>query len=168
MVSVTFTKLTVPWLTFHTSYMNLNLKGLGISINVSRRIEWLIMAAVIIFIVMIVVIWFFNFQTTLRDSKRKADIKTIANALEIHYNTSDNQYCKNGLTSTFCHPQFTWFEGGVPHDPLYGDYINLPKDGDKSYTICAKLELGRGNSSDLNGTSASGMSAGYYCQKNQQ
>lgn len=132
------------------------------------KVELLVVIALVLTILIIGTLGSLNVQKQLRDSKRKADIGIIAGSLELHYNSKSNQFCKNSQIGSYCHPKYPWFEGGVPIDPLTGDYLNLPNDGDKQFLICAKLEGGGGNYLNSAGTPASSNNGSYYCQSNQQ
>jgi hypothetical protein len=133
-----------------------------------HKTEWLILASLLTVIILVGLSAFLDVHKGLRDSKRRADIGIIANAVEIHYNTKLNEFCSDAPIGSYCHPQYSWFSGGVPLDPLRGDYINLPQNGDKEFLICAKLERGEGNASTTDGTLDKAKPADYYCQKNQQ
>jgi hypothetical protein len=133
-----------------------------------KKIEFLVVIALFLTIAIFATVGFLDLQKGLRDSKRKADIGIIASSLEAHYNNKANQFCPNVQVNSYCHPQFTWFQGGIPTDPLRGDYIHLPASGDKQYLICAKLEIETGNSASTDGTPARSNKGQYYCQKNQQ
>lgn len=110
-------------------------------------------------------------QASGRDAKRRSDIDAASQALETNWRPTTSQY-----------PQLvpTMFTTGLPSEPLgttYGGYYwngvttapVSPATGYSTYTICAQLEKGGGNSSTNTViTSASGATAIYYCKKNQQ
>lgn len=112
-------------------------------------------------------IGFTLFQTTqssARDAKRRADMDSVATALETRFDASASTY-PAALSAD-------WFsDRSVPVDSLNtGDYIYsvvIPAAAD-SYTACARLEKGGGNFSDQGTTAASGESAIYYCKRSQQ
>src|SRR5258708_12002540 len=106
---------------------------------VIHKTEWLILAILLTVIILAAITAFLDVHKGLRDSKRRADIGIIANALEIHYNTKLNEFCPDAQLGSYCHPQYAWFQGGVPTDPLPGDYIKLPKNADKKFLLFAKL-----------------------------
>lgn len=114
------------------------------------RVELIIFLAIFFAILISGTVAFLEMQKSIRDTKRRADIEIISSSLDVHYNSFENQFC-NAPAATYCAANPNWFQGGVPTDPLKGEYLNLPKDGDKDFTICAKLERG-----------------GQYCQKNRQ
>lgn len=135
-------------------------------------IELMVVVAIIAILMVIGLILYFNAQKNARDASRKADINAIGAAMEAHYVPIKG---KCGVTDvspgTFCAPLADWFAGKkMPKDPKTdADYLGVPAtDGVNSYVVCAQLENGYGNSSDVQGTRSSGADAGYFCRKNQQ
>lgn len=133
-------------------------------------VELMVAITIIAILATIGITIFSGAQKQARDSKRKQDIDSIAIALETRYNATLNQYC-TGAVATYCAPADTWFSAGTkPQDPKDStNYFDLPVDGATSYTICASMEGGNGNSSTKTTmTVATGASAVYYCRVNQQ
>lgn len=122
-------------------------------------IELLVVISIIAILSVIGVTIFVGAQKNARDSKRRADIDAISNALEVHHNNSANENCNNAGAGTYCAPQDNWFAGGKePTDPQTGakySYTpNPPVDGMTTYKVCASLEADNG--------------ATPYCKSNQQ
>ena len=119
-------------------------------------VELLIVVSIIAILAVIGLIVFGNFQKGARDARRKADIDSIATAMEANYVEATSQY--TALAASM-------FSGGViPKDPLNGttncagidcDYCSLTAAGDcdgnsevgagnpaagVSYVVCTNLE----------------------------
>lgn len=132
-------------------------------------VELLVVVTILAILGVIGVTVFSGTQKGARDSRRLGDIDAIAKGLETRYNSTLNQNC-TANAGTYCAPVAAWFAGNsIPLDPQTGaGYSGLPAAGATTFTICARLENNNGNSSDVNGTAASGAAAIYYCRKNQQ
>jgi hypothetical protein len=135
-----------------------------------NRVEILILLSIMIGLILVFLNFVFDVQRSARDSKRRADIETIAKQLELHFNRTSGQYCPEVGVDTYCYLQDKWFtKNKLPLDPLTSQpYFNLPKDGDKRFMICAKLE----KENNLYGTKHNGdlgLAPGYYyCISSQQ
>lgn len=131
-----------------------NLKGFTL-------IELMVAIAIVAVLATIGFSLFQNAQGAARDARRRGDIDAISKALETNF---------DAVAGTYVAPATTMFTGGVvPADPLNtGAYVysGSPAAGATSFVICAKLERGGGNSSDIAGTPAS--NGAFYCTKNQQ
>lgn len=126
-------------------------------------VELLVVISIIAVLSVIGFTIFTGVQKNARDSRRKADIDSIAKALEANYTS--------GSATPYPVLAGTMFAGGlVPDDPQNQapyTYTGKPGAAAASYTVCAKLENGKGgNSSDTSGTAAA--DGGFYCRKNQQ
>jgi prepilin-type N-terminal cleavage/methylation domain-containing protein len=108
-------------------------------------VELLVAITIIAIIALIGLTVFTGLQSNARDSKRRADVNAISEALELHYNYTLNQKC-TGDGGTYCPVQSTWFSGHtIPKDPQTGsDYQNIPTSSSAipTYTICTTLESG--------------------------
>lgn len=104
-------------------------------------IELMVVIAIIAILSVVGITIFSGTQKSARDSRRRSDIDAISKALEVHYNTSANQYCTAGA-GTYCAPVVGWFGSGVlPVDPQTGaQYTGLPANGATTYNVCATLE----------------------------
>lgn len=122
-------------------------------------VELLVVMTIIAILSVIGLAMYEGAQSQARDAKRRQEIDAIAAALEQRYNSS-----------TFSYPTALddkWFQGGgipIPPDPDE-IYTGLDDIG-PSYIICANLENKNGNSSNPEGTDASGDDASYYCREN--
>lgn len=125
-------------------------------------VELLIVVSIIAILAVIGLVIFGNFQKNARDARRKADINSIATAMESNYNETTGQYKALAVSM---------FSGGViPKDPLTGTncsenvckYCSLDSEGDctttsdtvgiigtvsvpaagTDYVVCANLEAG--------------------------
>lgn len=138
-------------------------------------IELLVVISVIAILSVIGMAIYGSVQGNARDAKRRSDVEAISSVLEAHYN--DITYPCNAAPSTpYCTTlaitDGTFFASNAyPVNPGPGgaDYqLTIPAER-TSYTICARLENGNGNSSDYgDGTNfATPPPATYYCKKNQ-
>ena len=126
-------------------------------------VELLVVVSIIAVLSVIGITVFTGLQKNARDSRRKADIDSIAKALEANYTS--------GSATPYPVLVATMFSGGlIPDDPQNADtfvYSGKPGAAAATYTVCAKLENGKGgNSSDTNGAAAA--DGAFYCRKNQQ
>lgn len=106
-------------------------------------VELMVVIAIIAIIAAVGIAIFTTQQTAARDARRKADIESISQVLESHYNQSTNQYC-TAAAYTYCAPLTTWFSNGaIPVDPsTQVNYSGLPANGAATYNVCATLEAG--------------------------
>lgn len=108
-------------------------------------VELLVVISIIAILSLIGLTVYTNVQKNARDAKRKADIDSIANALEVNYNkTVPNSY--DAVRSIF------FSSGTVPKDPtsklnyIYPGGVQPTDDNnsggrsDINYTVCADLE----------------------------
>ena len=135
-----------------------------------NRIEILIVFLLVFAAITIFLLFVLDIQKSVRDAKRQADIDTIAKELEVHFNNQTNQFCQNAQIDSYCAPQDGWFDKSTkPTDPLsHQAYLNLPKDGDKKFMICAKLEKEAGSLSEQAAVVFGANSGYYYCSSSQQ
>src|SRR5258708_6053660 len=135
-----------------------------------NRVEVLILLTIVITIIILFLNFALDVQKSARDSKRRGDIESIAKQLEVHFNRIASQFCSDVNTDTYCKPQDSWFsKEKVPIDPLTGQpYINLPKDGDKKFMVCAKLEKEKGSLQEQSAVAMGANSGYYYCSSSQQ
>lgn len=132
-------------------------------------VELLVVITIIAILSVIGVTVFTGVQKTARDSRRRADIDSIANAMEAHYNQTPASGCAGGTTGQYCALAATFFaSGAIPTDPInsgvnrYCVGSACPAAGGTvvaatqppagaTFTVCANLEAG-----------------GTYCKSNQQ
>lgn len=95
-------------------------------------IELLVVVAILAILSVIGLSIFAGTQIKARDTKRKADVEAISNALEAHYNFSTGYPALAG----------SWFVGGsLPKDPFGEDYSGVSTNtAGWTYRICADLE----------------------------
>lgn len=135
-------------------------------------VELLVVVAIIAILAVIGLTIFTNLQKGARDARRKADLDTIAKAMEVHFNQTTASGCTSGVAGTYCALDATWFTGvGIPRDPSSGSNIcqgnpckycvktppagncqaspadpevtsGQPPGGTATYMICANLETG--------------------------
>lgn len=126
-------------------------------------IELLVVISIIAILSVVGITVFTNTQKNSRDVRRKADIDSIANALEANYTSGSSTPYPVAAGSMFA-------GGSVPADPQNSGtyvYAGVPTVAAATYTVCAKMENGNGgNSADTNGTAAA--NGAFYCKKNQQ
>lgn len=125
-------------------------------------IELMVAIAIVAVLAVIGITLFQGAQASARDTKRRADVDAIAQALENNFDANNGTYTNPVPVSSFT-------GGNIPVDPLTGsDYTLTYGTGDTSFLICTQLEKAGGNSSDVNGTASSGANATFYCRFNQQ
>lgn len=142
---------------------NLNQQGFN-------KVEIVIIATIIISMLLIFLNSVLDIQRSIRDTKRRGDIETIARELEVHFNHQPGQFCQSAPVDSYCQIKSDWFTNNqIPVDPATKElYLNLPKDGDKTFLICAKLEKENNSLKNLP-TYNSEIKAGYhYCSSNRQ
>ena len=146
-------------------------------------VELLVVISIIAILSVIGITVFSGVQKNARDAKRRGDIDAISKAIELHFNTTSDQYCTIDPPTPdiyiYCTPADAWFAGGaLPVDPNIkgplsgsidtGDsadlgyiYISLMPFGGRAsqtYTVCADLEgVGTWTGREQN-----------YCRSNQQ
>lgn len=110
-------------------------------------IELMVVVTIIAFLSVIGIVAFTNAQKQARDGRRRADIESIATALESN-RTSTGKYPAVTCTST------TIFASGkCPTDPDSAKlYTGIPASDSDTFTVCATLEV----------------TAGTFCRSNQQ
>lgn len=115
-------------------------------------VELMVVVAIIAILAAVGIAVFSTQQTSARNSRRRADVEAISQALEGHFNTTTNQYC-TGAAARYCAPVAGWFStGSIPVDPsTAANYSGLPADGAATYNVCATLEP-----------------SGTFCKANQQ
>lgn len=140
-------------------------------------VELLVVISIISILAVIGLTVYGDVQKSARDTKRKGDIDATFQSFEQHYQVSQ--------TSPYPKPDVSWFSSGAfPSDPQGGDYFWNGGSSDCStptapssyssarstFTICAKLENGNGNSTTCGDgatySSSSEITAGFYCVKN--
>ncbi|MDO8570477.1 MAG: prepilin-type N-terminal cleavage/methylation domain-containing protein [Candidatus Daviesbacteria bacterium] len=138
-----------------TNFRNIkkNLRGFTL-------IELLVAISIVAVLATIGFTLFQGAQATARDGKRRADVQSMATALETHF---------DAVTGIYAPLVATWFSDKiVPVDPLNASgyvYSIVIPEGSATYVACAKLEKGGGNFTDAGTTPGSGD---YYCKLNQQ
>lgn len=101
-------------------------------------IELMVVVTIIAFLSVIGIVAFTNAQKQARDGRRRADIESIATALESNFNPATGFYAP--LTDNM-------FAGGKqPKDPGTTSYETKLVDSNKGFWTCATLENPQGNS----------------------
>jgi type II secretion system protein G len=114
-------------------------------------VELLIVVVVIGILAAIVIVAYNGIQTTARDNVRKADLKTLATAIESYYAVNGNYPMSSGWCTQISHPSYTTafqnemseFLDQLVYDPSYKEtyrdyfYRNI---NDQSYQLFAELE----------------------------
>lgn len=132
-----------------------NLSKVGSNQKGFTLVELLIAVTIIAVLTVIGVVVYAGTQRDARNARRRGDIEAINKALEVHYNTTANQYCPTSPAGSYCAPVGTWFSAAaIPVDPsTAANYTGLPANAVTTYTVCATLETPPG---------------GTYCRSNQQ
>lgn len=118
-------------------------------------IELMVVISIIAFLAVIGIASFTNAQKQARNSRRQADVESIATALESNFNSISGKYPAVNCTSTT-----VFANGKCPTPPTAGSsYIGIPAAETTTYEVCADLE-GTGSTSDA--------SEKEFCRKNQQ
>ncbi len=122
-------------------------------------LELLVVLGIIAILVSIATVSYSSAQIRSRDSRRRADLGSMRDALEQYYAVNTFVY------PTTCSSATTYIKGAWPVDP--GTYSYTQACEASTYCICAQMEAGLGgNSSDSNCTWTTGGS--YFCVANQQ
>jgi len=132
-------------------------------------LEILIVVALIGILVSIGVVSYGAAQKRSRDSRRRADMHAVQNAME-QYNADNGAY--PATASPACDPGSTYFPGGIPADPKIGQSYTIACStaaGVSTYCACGLLEgsATSGNATAV-GTPCAYGSGQYYCLGNLQ
>lgn len=138
-------------------------------------VELLVVIAIISILAIIGMVSYIGVQKGARDAKRRADVNSITDVLEAHYNDTASPCSATAIMPYCASVSDTFFSGGRPHAPSGTDYsIKIPAER-TSYTVCADLENNNGNSSDAGTdtdpadfTLITDGTGGFYCRRNQQ
>ena len=134
--------------------MNKKLKAHGFTL-----LELLVVIGIIAILISIATVSYNSAQIRTRDSRRRADLSAMRDALEQYYAANTFVY------PATCANASTYLKSPWPIDP--GSYTYTQSCAAASYCLCARMETGGGgNSSDNICTWTSG--GGYYCVANQQ
>lgn len=126
-------------------------------------VELLVVIAIIAILAVVGITIFSGTQAVARDSRRKADIDSIAAALEANYNSVSGKYRWWGNTM--------FASGATPVDPTNsGSYVYTTNIADLSTTwyYCAKMEANGGTGGNSADSTFSGTGTAFYCKKPQQ
>ncbi len=95
-------------------------------------VELMVVITIIAILSIVGVTIYSGVQAKAQDSKRRADIDSISNAIEVHFNSTTGNYAA-GLGD--------WFSSGsAPKDPKSGvDYSGWPNISAATYSVCATL-----------------------------
>lgn len=132
-------------------------------------LEILIVIALIGILVAIGSVSYTQAQKSSRDSRRRADMKAMQNAMEQYY--ADNG-AYPATASPSCNPGVSYMPSGLPADPKPGQSYTIACNtgaGVSTYCACALLEgsATSGNAAAV-GTPCSYGSGQYYCLGNLQ
>lgn len=118
-------------------------------------IELMVVISIIAFLSVIGVAAYSNAQKQARNSRRQADVESIATALEANFNSITGKY-----PAVVCTATTIFASGKCPTPPTVNtNYIGIPAGEVAIYEVCADLE-GTGSTSDA--------SEKDFCRKNQQ
>jgi len=134
-------------------------------------LELLVVISIMAILVSIGTVAFITVQRTGRDSRRRADLRSMQDAFE--------QYIADNGTYADCSTMVDYDSGsgalipaGLPVDPRNsGDYVYNTSDGCDAtgYCICALLEGSGGNANEPTGTACDYSSDGeYFCVSQRQ
>ncbi|MBI2314656.1 type II secretion system protein [Candidatus Daviesbacteria bacterium] len=136
-------------------------------------IELMVVITIIAFLSVIGIVSFTNAQKQARDGRRRADVESIATALESNRSALSGTY-KNPVTASM------FANNSVPTDPSSSSFYtykvtysvasatNVAND---RFVVCGKLEIKNGNSTSDTGLSVPGSTdteVEYYCRASQQ
>ena len=94
-------------------------------------VELLVVIAIIAILAVVGTAVFRGVTSGMRDSRRKADVESLAKAYEA-------KYVNTGSYQTVTATDFSG--GGIPQDPIGGSYYNNLSSGNASFRVCAALE----------------------------
>lgn len=94
-------------------------------------VELLVVISIIAILAVVGVVAFKNVTGGARDSRRKADIQSMAKAYEVKYQSA-------GSYQAVSDADFS--QGKKPTDPLGGDYYNNRATDNSAYRVCAALD----------------------------
>lgn len=134
-------------------------------------IELMVVVTIIAFLAVIGIVSFTNVQAQARDGRRRADIDAIGTAMEANRDPVTGYYkqCATNASTIYAN-------GALPADPINTSYNNVTYQYTTStcdtangttYTVCALLEKGNGNSSSNTAINTSGTLS-FYCRASQQ
>lgn len=136
--------------------------------NAFTLIELLIAISIITVLSTIGLMTYQGIQGRTRDSIRKSDLRTLATALEVYYQTNDSKYIgtpqQNGSCTTNTDEFYTQIlskiNGPVPKDPKppNPEYLYTAENKCQSFRLCAKLE--NTSDPDINTSCPSGYNYG--------
>lgn len=128
-------------------------------------LELLVVVGIIAILVSLAAVAYNTAQKSTRDSRRRADIKAVQNALEQYYSANTFVYPATDTCDQIA--STTYLESGVrPTDPgSYTYTYSCTPAGANTYCVCAQLERGGGNATNA---SCSYGSGNYYCVSNLQ
>jgi prepilin-type N-terminal cleavage/methylation domain-containing protein len=136
-------------------------------------VELLVVISIIGLLSTIAAVSLSSSRSAARDTKRKADIRQISQAVELYYNSNGNLPTNGGWCTYISNPTYLTFVNDiapfmakVPSDPQkpvqVGDYLyfNLADTAGR-YALCANMEKATGNS--YNYTSCADGAFYNYC-----
>lgn len=122
-------------------------------------LELVVVIGIIALLVSIAGVSYNAAQLRTRDTRRKADLNSMKDALEQYYSANSFVY------PATCSTASTFLKGSWPIDP--GTYTYTQVCAAASYCICAQLEVNTAGNSDDNACNWTNNSA-YYCVGNLQ
>lgn len=132
-------------------------------------LEILIVVALIGILVSIGVVSYGAAQKRSRDSKRRADMRVMQNAMEQYY-ADTTQY--PATASPSCNPGAAYLPGGLPVDPKSGQSYDIScatSGGNSTYCACALLEgSATSGNATAKGTPCAFGAGQFYCLGNLQ
>ncbi|HEX9817855.1 MAG TPA: prepilin-type N-terminal cleavage/methylation domain-containing protein [Patescibacteria group bacterium] len=134
-------------------------------------LELLVVISIIGILVSIGTVAFTSAQKTSRDSRRRADVKSMQDAFE-QYMADNGTYEACATMADYDTGSGALMPAGLPEDPRNtGSYVYNTGDGCDAtgYCVCALLESGTGNANQPVGVSCAYAAGGdYYCLSQRQ
>lgn len=121
-------------------------------------LELLVVIGIIAILVSMATVSYNQAQIRTRDSRRRADLSSMRDALEQYYAGNSFVY------PTTCSDAESFLQGSWPVDPGTLNYDQACTA--TTYCICAQMESGSGGNSD--NSACNWTSGGYFCVANQQ
>ena len=124
-------------------------------------VELLVVIVILAILGVVGVTIFTGTQASARDAKRKADISSMAKAMEANYVVGTGY--PTAVNSTWFADQI------VPINPAPGGgSYSTGTITTASWTFCATLERSTGNATSITGGGMGTASGGFFCKKNAQ
>lgn len=124
-------------------------------------VELLVVITIIAILAVVGISAFSAAQKTARDGRRRADVDSVAKAMESHFNPTTGSYI--ALDPAF------FASGATPTDPSSNAaYSATLTNSNKGFYVCATLDNGNGNSNASPPAYSVLSTNTYYCKSSQQ